>query len=77
MLLASILLNIKVQFIPPCPFMHCMGIKDLNELNVKKRPFSQGMLQILTQDGHAPDKEAKNKAAIKREYILLFISEVF
>lgn len=29
------------------------------------------------QDGHAPDKEAKNKVAIKRGYILLFISEVF
>lgn len=55
--------------------MYCMGIKDLNELNVKNRPFSQRMLQIFTQDGHGPDKEAKNKVAI--EYILLFISEVF
>lgn len=35
------------------------------------------MLQILMQDGHAPDKEAKNKVAIKSENILLFISEVF
>lgn len=57
--------------------MYCMGIKDLNELNVKNRPFSQGMLQIFMQDGHGPNKEAKNKVAIKRDYILLFISEVF
>lgn len=35
------------------------------------------MLQILMQNSHAPDKEAKNKIAIKSECILLFISEVF
>lgn len=47
MLLASILLNIKVQFIPPCPFMYCMGIKDLNELNVKKRHFHKECFKYL------------------------------
>lgn len=35
------------------------------------------MLQVLMQDGHALDKAAKNKVAIKSEYILLLISEVF
>lgn len=34
-------------------------------------------MKVLMKDAHAPDKEAKNKVAIKSEYILLFISEVF
>lgn len=29
------------------------------------------------QDGHASDKETKNKVAIKSECVLLFISDVF